>query len=236
MYKNLRVGAIIAAAGKSSRMGNINKLFIKLGRREILAEVLNVFSSTSCIDSIVIVCGEDTVDRCRKDIVEKYSISKVSKIIPGGAERQFSVLKGLIALYGMCDIVLIHDGARPFVREETIKKSVEEAYIYGAAACAVPVKDTIKIVDSDKFTLNTPDRNKVYAVQTPQAFKYNIIYDAHIKAKKSGFIGTDDTMLVERAGSRVKLFEGSYDNIKITTPDDIYIAEAIIKHRNNTDF
>lgn len=232
MYKDLIVGVVIVAAGKSKRMGiGVNKQHIILGDKPVLAHTLKAFDSVASIDRIVIVTSPEELDYCRKDIVEDYKIEKAVDIVTGGEERQHSIFNGLKALKGECDIVITHDGARPFVTEKVIEKSIEEACIYGASACAVPVKDTIKVSDSENFVIDTPDRSRLFAVQTPQTFKFDILYKAHVNALEEGFLGTDDTVLVERIGTRVKLFEGSYENIKITTIEDIYIAKSIFEMR-----
>lgn len=232
MYKDLVIGAVIVAAGKSKRMGSgINKQHIILGEMPVLAHVLITFDNIDSIDRIVVVTGTEDIDYCKENIIKKYNIRKDVKIVSGGDERQYSMFNGLRALNGECDIVITHDGARPFVTSKIIERSVEEAFLYGAAACAVPVKDTIKICDEENFVTGTPDRAKLFVVQTPQTFKFDILYKAHASAAEEGFTATDDTALVERRGARVKLFEGSYENVKITTVEDIYIAEAILKKR-----
>lgn len=234
MYKGLRIGAIIVAAGKGKRMdSDVNKQYLFVRDKPILAHTLQVFDTVEEIDDIVLVVGEDDLDYCRENIVSRYKIRKVKEYAIGGRERQHSMINGLNVLKDICQIVVTHDGARPLVSTDIIKNSIYEAYIYGAAACAVPVKDTIKLVDDGNFVVSTPDRSGLYAVQTPQTFKTDILYRAHMSAIDNDFLGTDDTMLVERMGERVKLFNGSYENIKITTPEDVYIAEAIIKCRKN---
>lgn len=232
MYNNLIVGAVIVAAGKSRRMG-CNKLFARIGDMPVLVHTLKVFDRINTVDSIVLVTGSEDLDYCSKDIIEKYGIRKVIEITEGGSERQYSVCNGVKTLKGRCDIIITHDGARPFVTQKIIDTSIEQAYIFDAAACAVPLKDTIKKVDKSNFTVDTPERDSLMAVQTPQTFKYDILYSAHMQALEESFTGTDDTMLVERLGVKVKLFEGSYENIKITTPEDMFIAEAILRYRKS---
>jgi 2-C-methyl-D-erythritol 4-phosphate cytidylyltransferase len=231
MYNNFKVGAVVVSAGRSRRMGNINKQFLMIGGKPVLSHTLALFESMPVVDFIVLVAGSGEVDNYREGIIDRYGISKVKYIVEGGEERQHSVRNGLEAIGGMCDIVIIHDGARPFADPCIIEKSVLEASEYGAAACGVPVKDTIKVRGSDGFITGSPDRSTLYAVQTPQTFRYQILYDAHKKALEEGFLGTDDTVLVERMGMKVRLFEGSYENIKITTFEDIYAAEAILRYR-----
>lgn len=232
MYKGLAVGVIIAAAGKGRRMG-LNKQFAVIQGMPVLAHTLKKFDCLELVDGIVLVIGAEDIEYCSRFIIEKYKVSKVAEIIAGGSERQDSILNGINALKGKCEIVVTHDGARPLVAPGIIERSIEEAFAYGAAACAVPVKDTIKIADAFNFSVETPDRTRLFAVQTPQTFKFDILFKAHMKALEDRFNGTDDTMLVERLGMKIKLFEGSYENIKITTPEDIYIAEAIMKFRES---
>jgi 2-C-methyl-D-erythritol 4-phosphate cytidylyltransferase len=234
MYNNLRVGAVVVAAGQGSRMGGIiKKQYINIAGKPMLAHTLSAVSVSKYIDEIIVVTGEDEIEYCRENIIVKYGIPKVSGIIHGGKERQQSIFEGLKELKDRCDIVVTHDGARPFASPDMMDESIIEANRYGAAACAVAVKDTIKVADRDGFVIDTPERSRLFAVQTPQTFKFQLLYKAHIHARDEGFVGTDDTVLVERIGTGVRLFNGSYENIKVTTPGDVYIAEAIIKYREN---
>ncbi|MEG6566678.1 2-C-methyl-D-erythritol 4-phosphate cytidylyltransferase [Thermoanaerobacterium saccharolyticum] len=224
------ISAIVVAAGKGRRMGTkLNKVFLKLNGKPVLYYTLNTFEKLSELDEIVLVVSNDDIDYCRREIVDKYNFKKVKRIVAGGMERQESVFNGLKAVDSRCDIVMIHDGARPFIDKTTLKKGIEESKVYSAVGIAVPVKDTIKVVDDDNFVVATPDRTNLMAIQTPQIFDYKLIYDAHLKAMEDGFLGTDDTVLVERLGHKVKLVEGSYRNIKITTPEDLIISEAFLK-------
>jgi 2-C-methyl-D-erythritol 4-phosphate cytidylyltransferase len=221
--------AIIVAAGRGKRMGgNINKQFLEVKGKPILYYSLNVFSNSCLIDGIVIVCAESEIEYCKHEIVEKYRISKVTKIVAGGKERQDSVYNGLKAI-GDCEIVLIHDGARPFVTMKIIEDGIKYANHYGACTCGVIPKDTIKVKREDGFSKETLNRNKLFSVQTPQCFKYNIISECHRQLLDDCISVTDDTAVVERCGHRVYLYEGNYDNIKITTPEDLYIAEKIVE-------
>lgn len=232
MYKGLNVYAVVAAAGRSRRMGTgRNKQFLMICGMPVLSRTLLSIAGCSLIDGIVVAASYDDMERCRRDVVDRYRIPKVVKIVEGGSERQQSVMAGLEELKDICDIAVVHDGARPFVTAEMIGESISGAYRYGASACAVCVKDTIKVSDGDGFILDTPERANLYAVQTPQTFRFGLLYRAHSEAAKEGYTGTDDTVLVERLGAKVKLIGGSYENIKITTPEDIYAAEAIIRHR-----
>lgn len=221
--------AIIMAAGKGRRMGaNINKQFLDIKNRPVIYYSLNTFSKSKLIDEIVIVCAEDEIDYCKIEIVEKYKIDKVSKIVAGGKERQDSVYNGLKVVED-CEIVLIHDGARPFVTDKIIEEGIKYAKQYGACACGVVPKDTIKIRNAQGISVDTLDRNKLFSVQTPQCFKYNMILESHKKLSKDSISVTDDTAVASYYGNTVYLYEGSYDNIKITTPEDLYVAEGIIE-------
>lgn len=224
-----KVCAIVLAAGKGSRMGGkVKKQFLNLNDKPILYYSLKAFCDNTNIDEIVLVTAEEEIDYCRKHIVEKYELNKVSFITSGGSERQESVLKGLNVVKN-CDIVLIHDGARPFITDEIINSGIKYARLYGACACGVTPKDTIKIKNQDHFSEETLKRSSLVAVQTPQCFKYEIIYSCHSKLSSENISVTDDTMVVENYGHKVYLYEGSYNNIKITTPEDLILAERILK-------
>lgn len=223
--------AIVLAAGRGKRIGaNINKQFLKIKDKPLLYYSLNTFSNSNFIDGIIIVCAENEVEYCKKEIVEKYKIDKVSKVVAGGKERQDSVYNGLKAIKD-CEIVLIHDGARPFVTSEIIENGIKYAKLYGASTCGVTPKDTIKIKDEEGFSNGTPNRNKLFLVQTPQCFKYSLISNCHEKLSNDCISVTDDTTVVEYYNHKVYLYEGSYDNIKITTPEDLDIAEKIVEKR-----
>lgn len=225
-----RVGAVIAAAGKGTRMGmDINKQYIQIQGIPVLAMTLQKFETCTLIDEIVVVANKDETEYCRKNIVEKYGFKKVRAVTAGGDSRQKSVYNGLRELSADCDIVLIHDGARPFIDNGSIISCIDAAAEYGAACAAVPVKDTVKIADNSGFVDRTIDRSRLWQIQTPQAFKYGLIMDAHMKAANAGYEGTDDAMLAERAGNRVKIVMGSYYNIKITTVEDLAFAGAICR-------
>jgi len=224
-----RTCAIIVAAGKGKRMGSdINKQYLNIKGKPILYYTLNAFSKNKLIDEIIIVTSENEMQYCKEEVVEKYGIDKVVKIVAGGLERQDSVYNGLLAADGV-DTVLIHDGARPFVDNDIIKNGIKNVLLYGACACGVSPKDTIKIKDQEGFSLETPDRSNLFSVQTPQCFNYDLIIHCHKKLKEEGATVTDDTMVVERYGHRVFLYEGSYNNIKITTPEDLIIGEKILE-------
>ena len=222
-------GVVIVAAGTGSRMNmGINKQFIKLEGKEIIAYTIEKFYNNSNIEDIVVVVKEDESEFFKKEILDKYNFKNV-KIAYGGKERQDSVYNGLKLLDEKCDVVLIHDGARPFVSDKIIDKSIEEAKEHKAIVVGVPVKDTIKVIDNDKNIVDTPNRSVLWAVQTPQTFDYNILIDAYKDAFKNKFYGTDDAMLVERIGYKDKMLEGSYNNIKITTQEDLNIGSQILR-------
>lgn len=222
-------GVVIVAAGTGSRMNmGINKQFIKLEGKEIIAYTIEKFYNNSNIEDIVVVVKEDESEFFKKEILDKYNFKNV-KIAYGGKERQDSVYNGLKLLDEKCDVVLIHDGARPFVSDKIIDKSIEEAKEHKAIVVGVPVKDTIKVIDNDKNIVDTPNRSVLWSVQTPQTFDYNILIDAYKDAFKNKFYGTDDAMLVERIGYKVKMLEGSYNNIKITTQEDLNIGSQILR-------
>ncbi|WML36290.1 2-C-methyl-D-erythritol 4-phosphate cytidylyltransferase [Clostridium sp. OS1-26] len=220
---------IIVAAGRGKRMGtDVNKQFLNIKDKPVIYYSLNTFSDNKLIDEIVIVCAEDEMEYCKIEIVEKYKIDKVSKIVAGGKERQDSVYNGLRAIKD-CEIALIHDGARPFVTDKIIEEGIKYAKQYGACACGVIPKDTIKVRDDQGISTGTLDRNSLFSVQTPQCFKYNMILECHRKLSEDSISVTDDTAVTSYYGNIVYLYEGSYDNIKITTPEDLYVAEGIVK-------
>lgn len=221
----MKVFALIMAAGSGKRMGgSVKKQFLKLADKEILSHTLETFDRCSAVDGIVIVTSAD-----EKDHVKELSVnmSKVICITEGGSERQYSVLNGLRILKE-CDIVLIHDGVRPFVRQEDILTCIGTAQSYGASVLGVPVKDTVKVCNAEGEITATPDRKTLWLAQTPQAFKYDIIMKAYEYAEKENFLGTDDASVVERYGIKVKMVMGNYNNIKITTPEDLILGNAII--------
>ncbi len=221
------VSAIILAGGKGKRMGlKISKQFIELKGKPILYYTLKKFIDNSYIDQIVLVLPKDEIQYCKEEILKKYSL-EVDIIVEGGEERQDSVYNALKSIKET-DIVLIHDGARPFVNDRIIEEGIEYANYYGAAAPGVMPKDTIKIKDSNNFSIDTPDRGSLVAIQTPQVFKYDEILSCHEKIKESGMIVTDDTMVAEMYNNKVYLYEGEYTNIKITTPEDLILAERLI--------
>ena len=219
---------IIVAAGSGSRMNtNINKQFIKLNDKEIIAHTIEKFYNNKNINDIVIVIKEDEAKFFKKEILDKYRFKNI-KIAYGGKERQDSVYSGIKLLDKNCKYVLIHDGARPFVDEDIINRSLDEVKVFKSIIVGVPVKDTIKVVNNNNSVVDTPNRSTLWSVQTPQTFDYNIIKRAYEDAFDNNFYGTDDAMLVERIGYTIKMIYGSYNNIKVTTPEDIIIGTQII--------
>ncbi len=224
-------GVIIVAAGTGSRMkANINKQFIKLNDKEIITYTIEKFYNNKNINDIVIVVKEDEAEFFKKEILDKYSFNNI-KIAYGGKERQDSVYNGIKALDKNCKYVLVHDGARPFVNEDIINRSLEEVQKYKSVVVGVPVKDTIKVVNNNNDIVDTPNRSTLWSVQTPQTFDYNVIKRAYEDAFDNNFYGTDDAMLVERIGYTVKMIYGSYNNIKVTTPEDIDMGIQILNSK-----
>jgi 2-C-methyl-D-erythritol 4-phosphate cytidylyltransferase len=225
--------AVILAAGKGSRMkAGINKQFLMLRDKPIIVYTILAFEECAEIDEIILVTAPDELDFFKSAILEKYSFSKVKKLIVGGAERQQSAFNGIEAVSPESDTVLIHDGARPFVSKQTIIDCIEQAKLYGAVSAGMPSKDTVKLVDESDMVSSTPDRRRVWLTQTPQAFRKDIIIAAHEQAIEKSIAATDDAMLAELAGYKVKMVAAGYENIKITTPEDIALAEALLAINN----
>lgn len=232
----MKTAAIVLAAGSGSRMrSNVKKQYMEINEKPLIYYALKAFED-SFTDEVILVVSPGDIDYCKAEIVDKYGFSKVRNIVEGGAERYDSVRLGLHAVSDDTDYVMIHDGARPFVTEDIMQRSVDAARENRACVVGMPVKDTIKISDADGFSVQTPDRKTLWMIQTPQTFEYNLIrrlYDKleedkeEIKAK--GINITDDAMVVETFSDvKVKLVEGSYNNIKVTTPEDIGFAQAIL--------
>ena len=216
--------AIILAAGQGKRMGTaVPKQFLEIDGIPVIVRTLRVFDESPLIDRIILVAQEDYTDYCRTEIIERYGFSKNVRIVAGGKERYQSVWNALLVCEGT-DYVMIHDGARPFADQKILARADEAMRKYGAAAAGMPSKDTVKIADDDGFAVSTPDRSHVWIIQTPQAFSYSLIRKANelLMAEDRMAGVTDDAMIVEASGlARVRLFEGSYKNIKITTPEDL---------------
>ena len=223
--------AIVLAAGQGKRMhSKIQKQFLKIQGYPVLYYSLRCFQESPLIQDIILVTGEDALSYCKEEIVKKYGFTKVSNVIAGGKERYDSVYAGLCACKD-CRYVLIHDGARPFITEEIIERGLEKVKETGACVVGMPSKDTIKLSDAEGFVKETPDRKCVWTIQTPQIFSYALIREAHDSIRKKDMSKiTDDAMVIEHeTGVKVALAEGSYQNIKITTPEDLYIAEAFLR-------
>ncbi|GIN72231.1 2-C-methyl-D-erythritol 4-phosphate cytidylyltransferase [Bacillus sp. J14TS2] len=219
---------IIPAAGLGQRMrAGINKLLLKLEDRPIILHTLDLFIQDSNCQKIIVVINESDQDFF-EDHLQKHQWEKVT-LAEGGKERQYSVLNGL-EVADPEGVILVHDGARPFIKKTIITQLVQSAVQTGAAIAAVPVKDTIKKTEGLQV-VETIDRSSLWQVQTPQAFRFSLLYQAHKQAKMDQFLGTDDSSLVERIGHAVQIVQSDYDNIKITTPEDLFFAKAIIEKR-----
>ncbi len=225
--------AIIAAAGRSERMCGKNKMFIPLLGKPLLSYAIEAFEKCKSVDKIIIVAVKEEIQKYR-NLVKKFKSKKVVSIVLGGEERQDSVFNGLEEIQRLGardnDIVVIHNGANPLVKENEIIACIDTSKRVGASVAAHPVKDTIKIVDK-LFAIKTLDRKSLWAMQTPQVMKFGLAMHAFKKAFDDGFYGTDDVQLIERIGGKVKIVSCSYENFKITTPEDILFAESILKNR-----
>lgn len=223
----MKISAIIPAAGIGVRMGSgIKKPYLKIGSKPILAHTLQVFEKSLVVDDIFVVVSDEDIKRCKDEVINPYNFHKVADVLAGGKTRQASVFNGIQRTSDDTDIIIVHDGVRPFITEKIIETSVESAFQWGAAVVAVPVKDTIKVADNDNFVSSTPDRSQLWAIQTPQVFRREILIKAHLYAQEQNIDATDDSALVEKLGYKVKLVMGNYRNIKITTPEDLVIAKA----------
>ena len=216
----MKITAVIVAGGKGTRMGaDKNKVFLKILGREVLYYTISAFEKNDKIDDIIVVTGKNDIEECQI-LVDKYGIKKVSYITEGGATRQESVM---------------NDGARALVTDDEINNSVADCIKFSAAAVGVKCKDTLKSADNDGFIAGTVDREKTFMIQTPQVFYLDKILDMHQKALDENFIATDDCMIAEHYGVKIKISDGSYDNIKLTTPEDMIIGERILRKRGITE-
>lgn len=236
MTDTFRIGAVILAGGRGSRMhSDIQKQYMLLDGRPLIAYALEAFER-SCADDLVLVTGAGEAEFVQKEILPSLGLTKLRSIVTGGKERYHSVYEGLKALRN-CDYVLIHDGARPLVTEAVISRAVQAAVQNDACVVGMPVKDTIKVADAHGFAESTPDRSLLWQVQTPQAFAYPLVRGAYDRLMADETLQkgiTDDAMVVEHlSGTKVRLVEGSYENLKVTTPEDLVLAEALLKKRLN---
>lgn len=234
---NNKITAIVLAAGQGKRMqSNVHKQYLLIKDKPVIYYSLLAFEN-SIVDDIVLVVGNGEEEYCRKEIIEKYEFKKVRIIVQGGKERYHSVANGICAVNWPCDYVFIHDGARPFINNEILSRAYEHVKESKACVVGMPVKDTVKIADENGYVNNTPNRALVWQIQTPQCFEYDIISKSYKKLieEESNLLAnkvaiTDDAMVVEYFSDiKVKLVEGSYQNIKITTPEDLKIAETFVE-------
>lgn len=208
---------------------SISKPFLHIGGKAILAQTLLRFEDSDSISEVYVIISKMEERRCKEEIIEKYNLQKVTKIVIGGNERQVSVKNGLDAIEQGCDLVMIHDGNRPFITSQLIDESISKTRKCGATVVSIPVKDTVKTVSFTGEIEDTLDRKKLWLAQTPQTFQYDIIKEAYENAFSNNLFGYDDSSLVEVLGIRVRTIMGSYKNIKITTPEDLIIAEAFLE-------
>lgn len=223
------VTAVIVAAGNSTRMGGVNKQFLLIDGVPVLIRTLLAFSQSDMIDEIIVAAREEDIPKMFA-MIKEYKVLKVTDIVKGGKTRQESVFNAIRRSSPLSEYFAIHDGARPLVTEEIIEDTVREAFLTGAAATGVRVKDTVKVVNENGFITATPDRNYLWAVHTPQVFERRLYLSAIDNVLNSEMF-TDDCKLLEEYGAEVKMVEGSYENIKITTPEDTDIAQAILYRR-----
>ena len=226
------VSAIIVAAGSGVRMNDkVRKQYLLLDDRPLISHTITVFDECNMIDEIFLVIPEEDFVFCNENILNRQNFKKRINLIAGGAERQDSVYSGLLAIDNMDDdsIVVIHDGVRPFISSEQLAECIKYANNYDACIFGIPVYDTLKRVDSSGFVEDTIKRDTIWLAQTPQSFKYSLIKRAHENAVHSGTKGTDDAMLVERLGVKVRIIMGSRCNVKITTKEDLLVARAMVQ-------
>ena len=230
--KKYFTSAVILAAGSSTRMGGQSKQFIELCGMPVVARTITAFDNSDCIDEIIVVCKKEEIDHYG-DFVSLYGIKKPFKVVEGGATRQESARCGVDAVHDKSKFIAIHDAARCLITDEMIYKVCHGAYLHGGAVLATKAVDTVKIADKNAFIDSTPERKTVWQAQTPQVFKVNAFRAATYVARDEQFEGTDDASLLEHIQIPVKLVEGNRENLKVTEPLDIVIAEAILKYREN---
>lgn len=226
---NSKICVLIPAAGEGSRLESaVKKPYLTLAQKPILARTIQQFEQNTAVDEIFVIVNEADVEICNTTVLEPYAFQKVRGLVAGGATRQLSVYKGIRALPADTDFVIVHDGVRPFITDKTIFACLDAAAEWGAAVAAVPAKETIKIANAEGFIVETPNRERLWTVQTPQVFRKSLLAEAHQTAEEKQLTATDDAVLVEQLGYPVKLVKGSYANLKITTPEDLRIAEAFL--------
>ncbi len=224
------VSAVIVASGEGKRMnGAVRKQYLDLAGRPILSHTLSVFNTCTLIDSIFLIVPKEDFAYCQNSVLAHFDLQKQVLLVAGGLRRQDSVYNGLQALDEATDTVVIHDGVRPFVQMDQLVACIAGAQTDGACILGIPASDTLKRINSSGQVVETLERDAVWMAQTPQAFDYDLIINAHNRARKHGYYGTDDAVLVERLGFRVKVIPGSIYNIKITIQEDLNLAEAILK-------
>ncbi|WP_196592706.1 2-C-methyl-D-erythritol 4-phosphate cytidylyltransferase [Pectinatus sottacetonis] len=222
------ITAIFPAAGKGKRMGaSFNKVFAALSDKPILIHTLVSFSRCSLVDNFVVVAAPEEAEAVSK-VLKAIPGIKPCKVVIGGTERQYSVYNGLMSVPAAADIILVHDAARPLISPAVIKNVIDEVKRSEAAVAAVPVTNTIKVINNENFVINTPDRKTLWMMQTPQGFSKDLLMKAYEQARSDNFLGTDDASLIEHIHHPVKIVMGDYKNIKITSPDDLIFAEAIL--------
>lgn len=227
----MQVTAIVPAAGGGTRMSaGVPKQYLPLAGVPLLTRTLQALWASECLDGLVLVVPPGHEERCLREIVGPFGIS-VDAVVPGGKDRQASVYAGLLHTRAETDLILVHDGARPFVTPAVVRAAVTAAAEFGGAVVAVPVTDTIKVADQDGWLVETPERGRLWAAQTPQVFRAGLFREAHALALRDGFRSTDDSALVERLGHPVRLVPGSAENLKITATADLVLADQILRAR-----
>lgn len=226
----MNTSVVIVCAGNSTRMGGVNKILMPLGERLVIGVTMQAFEKCESVSEIIIVARESDIPAIREE-AEKAGISKLKACTAGGATRQESVMNGVKCISKDTELIAVHDGARPLVKPEHIEKTIKDASIFGGATLGVPVKDTIKMVDDGLIT-DTPPRKFLYITQTPQVFKRKLYFEGIDFALEHGLDFTDDCQLVEAIGGKVYMTAGDYTNIKITTPEDIKIAEILLERND----
>ena len=225
----MKVSAIIVAGGKGTRMNEtVPKQYLDLGGQPILSHTIMALDACENIDDLIVVVPEKDIGYCRRTIISPLCLQKKFQLVPGGKKRRDSVYNGLKVLNNTTDIVLIHDGVRPFIKQEQVNSCIAGSISFGACIIGVPVGDTLKIVNQSGYIDDTLERSGIWTAQTPQAFRYDILLEAHETAKRKGYNVTDDATLVEKMGIHVKIIKGSKKNIKITTREDLELARTML--------